>query len=153
MKVLKYLAVLAVVFATSCQSVSTLIQDPRISFDSVEIASVSLTGINLLAHVGVENPNSFSIPMPRTEWELLINNVSFLNGVVENNQTLMSREKTTLSIPISFRYDNLFRTFTSLIGRREAAYKIDLGLRFPIFLLENKLFQSSYSGVLPLIPW
>ena len=152
MKTLILLTILPVFFLTSCQSLDTFIQEPRVSLNSVNIASVSLSGVNLVAIVDVENPNSFSIPMPNIEWELLVNNVSFLNGTVENVQSIMGRGKTTFNIPVNVGYERLFRTFSSLLGTREAAYNLDMGLRFPSPLLHHRVFNLNHSGVLPLSP-
>jgi len=142
---------LAAVFVTSCQSIA----DPKVSFNSVEIAGISLSGVTLLAHLDVENPNSFSIPMPKAEWRLFINDVFFANGVMENTQTIRAGETVTLSVPVNVGYENLFRTISSLIGMSEAPYNLIVGLRFPIPLLERKLFERNYTGVLPLPlrPW
>ena len=153
MKTLPLYAILLAFLVTSCQSLDSLIQDPRVSLNTVNITGVNLTGVSLVALVDVENPNSFSIPMPNIDWELFINNTSFTNGSLENNQTLRSQETTTMSVPVNVSYDSLFRTFGSLIGSREAAYKLDMGLRFPIPLLQHRVFDLSYSGVLPLSPW
>jgi len=148
--VLKFLVVLLTVFLVNCQSFNPLIEDPRVSFNSVDIASIGLTGVNLVALVDVENPNSFSLPMPKIDWELFINDASVTNGVVENSQTIASREKVTLSFPVGVSYDRLLATFSSLAGAKETAYNIALDLRFPIPLLEYKVFKRNYSGVLPL---
>ena len=150
MKTLKLMTAFLAVFMMSCQSFSSLIEDPRISFNSVDIAGIGLTGVNLIALVDVENPNSFSLPMPKIDWELFINNSSFTNGVLENDQTIKSKEKVTLSIPVNISYDRLLRTFSSLGGAKETAYNIAMNLRFPIPLLEQKVFKRDYSGVLPL---
>ena len=153
MKTFKLYAILLALVLVSCQSLGSLIEDPRVSFNSVDIAGIGLSGVNLIAHVDVENPNSFSIPMPKVDWELFINNTSFIDGVVENNQIIGGKEKVTMSIPINVGAENLFRTFSSLIGTRETSYNIVMGLRFPIPLLEYKVFERNYSGVLPLQAW
>ena len=154
MKKLTLSTVLLAFLLMSCQSLDSYIQDPRVSFNSVNIASISLTGATIVALVDVENPNSFPIPMPNIEWELIVNNTSFTNGILENNEgiTIRSRENTTLNISVNVGYDRLFRTISSLIGTREAAYTLVLGLRFPTPLLQHRVFPLSYSGALPLGP-
>jgi LEA14-like dessication related protein len=153
MKALTFLAALLAVFFTGCKPINSLIVDPKVSFKSVEIVNIGLSGVNLVAFVDVENPNSFSIPMPKVDWELFINKTPFINGTVEDSQTIKSRGKATLSVPISVSYDRLFNTFASLLGAKEVPYDLALSLRFPIPLLEHKVFKQSYSGRLPLQPW
>ena len=144
--------ILTGLFTMGCDSENPFIQDPVVTFNTVEVSNLGFSGLTLLVHVDVENPNSFSVPMPRVDWILSINDTHFLNGDLEDRQTIRSRETVTISFPINITFENVFRTFTSLIGRREVAYNIDLGLRFPIPLLDNRVFERSYSGVLPLRP-
>ena len=141
--------ILTLIF-TTCQSLGSAIQEPKVLLNSVDIAGVSLSGVDLIARIDVENPNGFSIPLPKIAWELFINSASFMQGVKENNQNIGSNGKATLDVPLRVRYDGLFRSFSSLIAAREAAYKLDMGLTFPIPVLEKKVFHLDYSGVLPL---
>ena len=140
---------------TTCQSfnsssLGSIFQEPKVLLNSVDIAGISLSGVDLIARVDVENPNGFSIPMPKIDWELFINSASFMQGVKENSETLGSRGKVTMDVPLRVSYDGLFRSFSSLIVAREAAYKLAMGLTFPIPIIENKVFHLDYSGLLPL---
>ncbi|MCL2008604.1 MAG: LEA type 2 family protein [Treponema sp.] len=151
-KALVALISLTGLFLIGCDSGVSLIQDPVITFNNVEVANLGLSGLTLNVNVDVENPNAFPIPMPKIDWVLSINDTHFLNGTQEENRSIRGRETVTISFPVNITFENIFRTFSSLIGRREVAYDIDLDLRFPIPLLENKVFERKYSGVLPLRP-
>jgi LEA14-like dessication related protein len=116
----------------------------------VNIAQINLNGVNLIAKVDVGNPNRFPIPLPKIDWELFVNSASFIQGVVSNDASIRSMETVTLDIPMSFTFDGLFRSFTSLIGANEFAYNIAMGLSFPIPVIDNRVFNLDFSGVLPL---
>ena len=142
-----YLAALAL---TTCQSFNSVIQEPKVHLNSVDIAGISISGVNLVGHVDVENPNGFSIPLPKIDWELFVNSSPFIQGVVKNDKTIRSRGKATLDLPFSVTYDGLYRSFKSLIETKEAAYNIAMGVSFPLPIIENKIYHLDFSGVLPL---
>ena len=142
---------------TACQSINSNFQDPRLSLNSVEIVEITFNGINLIAQVDVENPNGFSIPMPKIDWELFINdsednsNVPLIKGVTESTQSLRSRRKITLDLPLSVTYDGLYRTFNTLLAAKEASYNLAMDITFPLPVIENKIYKIDFSGILPLL--
>ena len=148
----KYLLILLMPLALSaCQSFNTLVQEPKLSFRSVDIAGISLNGVDLIAHVDVENPNGFSIPLPKINWELFINTASFIQGAIKNDKSsIKSRGKSTVDIPLSVTYEGLYRSISSLIETKEADYHIALGISFPIPVIESKVYHLDFSGVIPL---
>ena len=152
MKIFRYAIISCfVLLLTTCQSISSIFQEPRVSFKSVEIAGIGINGVDLLAHVNVENPNGFSIPLPKVDWELFINSAPFVEGIIKNDKTIKSRGNVTLDLPLSFTYDGLYKTFTSLINTKEIAYNVAMGLSFPLPLIEEKVFKLDFSGNVPLL--
>ena len=99
MKYLKYSVFLLVLLITTCQSFGSLVQEPRLSFNSMEIAGISLNGVSLIAHVDIQNPNAFSIPLPKVEWELFINTASFIAGTLKNDKTISKQDTVTWTYP------------------------------------------------------
>ena len=150
-RILLLLGITAGLVFFSCRSLDSVVQEPSVSFNSVEIAGVSFAGVDLIVNVDVENPNRFSIRMPNIDWELFINEASFLQGSLANDQYIGRRQRVTLAFPVSFTYEGLFRSFVSLIELREAAYRIDLGISFPrIPIIAERVIELGFSGVIPL---
>ena len=150
MKGLKCLLLLPAFVLCACQSFNSLIHEPKVSFNSVDISRISLSGVELIAHVDVENPNSFSVPLQQIDWELYINSSSFIRGSLKKDQSLKSRQTVTIDFPVSFTYSGLYNSVKSLIETKEAAYNIALGITFPIPIIESKVFHLDFSGVIPL---
>jgi len=144
------MVLLSILSLSSCQSFNALVKEPGISFNSVDITGISLSGVDMVAHVDVDNPNAFSIPLPKVDWQLFINTASFIQGSLKKDQTIKGGGKVTLDLPLSVTYDGLYRSFKSLIETKEAAYDIALGITFPIPVLESKVYHLNFSGVLPL---
>jgi len=135
---------------TTCQSLMAALQEPLISLHSVEIANVNINGVQLLCKVQVENPNAFDIPFPETAWELFINTNSFVSGVVKNNQRIKGRQKTLVDVPVNLEYLGIFNSFKSLKGSQKTDYKVALGVKFPIPVIGDKVWNFEHSGELPL---
>ena len=152
MKAHRYIVIaFLILLLTTCQSISSILQEPKVSFKSVEIAGIGINGVNLLAHIDVENPNGFSIPLPKVDWELFINSAPFVEGIIKNDKTIKSRGNVTLDLPLSFTYDGLFQTFKSLINTKEVAYNVAMGLSFPLPVIEEKVYKLDFSGNVPLL--
>jgi len=134
----------------SCQSFDSAIREPRVSLNSVDIAQINLNGVNLIAQVDVRNPNRFPIPMPKIDWELFLNSAPFINGVLSNNNSIRGMETVTLNVPISFTYDGIYRSLASVLNDKEAAYNINLGISFPIPVIENIVYNLDFNGSLPI---
>ena len=144
-------ALFAIFSLSTCQSLNSVLREPRVSFQSAAITNLNFTGAQLLCKVRVENPNAFDIPFPETGWQLFINNNSFINGTVRNNQRIGARKSTIVNVPVDLKYFDIFNTFNSLRGSQTANYKIALALKFAIPVLGDKVFNLERSGEFPVL--
>jgi LEA14-like dessication related protein len=135
----------------SCKSLPAAPEMPVISLSSAELTNITFNGVQLLCKVQIENPNSFEIPFPKINWRIFLDNNSFINGVIENNQRIGAGETTIIEVPIHLEYLEIFTTFSSLRGRSKADYKIALALNFPIPVIQNRTWTLEHEGELPLL--
>jgi LEA14-like dessication related protein len=146
------MAVAAVMGAVSCETISQVFQEPKLSVKSVDLAGISFTGADLVCRVNVENPNGFSIPFPKIDWQLFVNTASFVKGSLGNGSDIKARNTVTVNVPFSVAYKDLFQVVSSLQGKTEAAYNIALGISFPkLPLIGDKIYELDFSGVLPVL--
>ena len=149
-KITVLLGIFLVITITNCESLRSVVQEPVVSFKSVELDGISVTGMDIVAYIEVENRNRFTIPLPKIDWELFINESLFLRGVVNNEGAMLNRGTETISLPLSITYEGLFNSFASMIETKEAAYQVALGISFSIPIIENKVYQVDFAGVIPL---
>ena len=135
----------------TCKTLPNVINEPVVSFDSVSMAGLSFNGIDMIARVKVQNDNSFSIPFPEITWNLFVVDSAFLNGVIKNNNKIAAKGSAIVEIPFSINYEGLYKAVTGLLNSDEASYRIDLGARFPLPILENKTFSTSFNGSIPML--
>ena len=135
----------------SCQTLKQIVQEPKVSVRSVDPERIGFNGIDMICRLDVENPNGFSIPFPEIEWQLFINSNSFIGGTVKSGGSLAGNGKTSVDVPFGVTYSGLFNTFVSLLDSREAEYRIALGIRFPMTLLNDIKYNLDFSGSIPLL--
>jgi len=135
---------------TTCGTLSSVVQDPKISIHSMDVTNITFNGVQMLCKVRVENPNSFEIPFPETDWEFFLNTNSFIKGTVKNNQRIKARNSTIVDVPVSFNYVQVFNTFASLKGTRQANYKIALGVKIPMPVFGDKTWNIQHEGNVPM---
>jgi LEA14-like dessication related protein len=144
-------AVFCIVFIlTTCQTLQSMIRDPIVSLQSVELAKITFTGVDLLCKVKVENPNPIEIPFPEVSWNLFINTNDFIGGVIKNDQSLRSRGATVIDVLVNMDYLGVFNTFKSLKGSKQADYKIALAAKFNLPILGEKTWRFEHEGDVPV---
>jgi LEA14-like dessication related protein len=142
--------VLAVLSLTTCETLK-IFREPLLSLHSVDISKISFTGTDLLCKVRVQNPNPITIPFPEVGWELFVNTNSFINGVVKNNRNIGARGSTIIDVPVSLNYLDVFNTFRSLKGTRQADFRVALAAKFAIPVLGDKVFRFAHTGTFPVL--
>jgi len=135
---------------TSCKSLVSSFQEPKLSFQSVELASINLERAKMLCKVQVENPNGFDIPFPETDWEFFINAGSFTKGNLKSSHKIKARNSAVVDVLVDINYSDVFTSFKSLAGNKEADYKAVLGLKFPYPLIRDKVWTLEREGKLPI---
>jgi LEA14-like dessication related protein len=139
------------VAGSSCKTLEAMFREPVVSLHSVDLTGINLTGVNLLCKVNVENPNPIDIPFPEIDWELFINTNSFLSGMVENKEAIKSRGTTVVNVPVSLTYAGLLNTLKSFKDRKDADYQINLGLRFLLPVVGERVWNFEHQGTIPLV--
>jgi LEA14-like dessication related protein len=143
-----YAAAILAALVTGCQSLK--LKMPEAALQSVNIKSISFTGAALEATVRINNPNGISIPSPRIEWELLVNDHSFVRGELPEGAAIKARASTDAVLPFQVDYQSLLASISSLASADESSYHLALSVVFNIPLLGEKRYTLEGSGVLPI---
>jgi len=150
-KLIYFLLILVCVLSlTTCQTVSTILQEPKVSLHSVEFAGINFNGLQLLCKIDVQNPNGFEIPFPETDWALFLNANPFINGTVRNNNRIGARRSTIIEIPVNLDYIGIFNSFMSLRGNSQVGFRTAFALKFNLPVLGERIFRLEHNGSLPL---
>jgi LEA14-like dessication related protein len=132
----------------SCRTLQAVFGQPVVSLRSVDIAALSLEGIQLRCSLDVENPNLFNLPFPEIGWELFINGSFFLSGVVPEGEAFSPGSSRTLDIPLDLGYAPLV---AAAGARKELNYQIILEARFLLPVQGEWIRNFESQGKLPLV--
>ena len=136
---------------SACKTINAVLQEPIVSLHSVEMAKIDFNGAELLCKIQIDNPNPINIPFPEIGWELFLNNNSFINGVFKNNQRIKAQGTTLIDVPVRFNHIDVFKTFQSLMGNKQSAYKIALNPKITLPVIGDKTWHFEHSGNIPLL--
>jgi LEA14-like dessication related protein len=145
------LLVVTVVTFSTCQTLSTIFQEPKVTLHSVDLTSITFTGAQMLCKVNVENPNGIEIPFPEIDWEFFLNSNSYVKGTIKNDQSLKARRTTVVDIPVSFNYLDVYNAISSLRGSNQADFKVALAAKFSLPVIGDKVWTLAHEGTIPLL--
>ena len=140
-----------IVVQTTCAHLSKIFRDPVVSLDSVNLTTISIHGADLLCKIRVKNPNPIDIPFPQIDWKFFINTNEFIKGTIQNNNSLKANRSTVVDVPLSLKYVEVFNSVKSLVGSKEAGYRVELAARFNLPIIGSKVWNFAHEGVFPVL--
>jgi LEA14-like dessication related protein len=118
----------------------------------MKVDSVNLTGAEILVTFNVENPNVFSLPPVKIDYEYLINRSSFLKSSMQTAGPIAASSVTPVNIRFPVNYADVLRTFQTLFSSSEVSTLFYLAADFgvPAFS-DGEAFRHEIPGTLPLL--
>ena len=152
-KLIKILIFLGLTFVLGCASVQKLmnIKKPGVSVQDVRITHLTFTSIDLFFTIGIENPNALSISLAGFDYNLILDNNSFLKGEQEKTVSIESRSTSQVEIPLQLTFQEIYNTFSSLSKKDSSEYEAKFGLNFNLPILGNTRIPINKKGKIPLL--
>ncbi|MBD3183155.1 hypothetical protein GF312_12745 [Candidatus Poribacteria bacterium] len=140
---------------TSCAMLNSFVGDrvqkPQVSFVSAKLDGLSFDRANLLFDLQISNPNSVGLKMAGFDYDLLINNNSFIKGNQQKNLQIAPKGQSTVQLPLSVSFVELYQTYQSLKNQDTSMYQINCGFSFDVPVLGVVNIPVSKSGEFPLL--
>ena len=140
-----------IVVQTTCAHLSKIFREPVVTLDSVKFTTITLNGAELLCKIKVRNTNPIDIPFPRIDWKLFINTNEFIKGSIVKNNALKANRSTFVDVPVSLNYVEAFNSIKSLVGTKEAGYRIELATKFTLPIFGDRVWNFTHQGVFPVL--
>ncbi len=139
----------------SCQNVLNLLQQsqiktPEVSIAKTEITGLSFTQLDLLFDLNIKNTNGLAIQLQGLDYQLLINDNSFLSGNQNQGIEIAAYADNKVSLPLTLKLVDMYKTITSLINQDTSAYQLNCGLTFDLPVLGATRVPISKTGSVPL---
>ncbi len=157
MKLLKLILALSIiVFLSQCADLMQIVKKGSIEKPDVRISKTKLTGLSfdqadLVFDIEINNPNPISISLAGFDYNLLLNNSSFLKGDQNRQMEIKANDIATIQLPLSLLYENIYRTYQSLKNEDNITYSLKTGLSFDLPVLGTVRIPVSTSGDIPTL--
>jgi LEA14-like dessication related protein len=119
---LLFLFVLSI-FITSCMSL--FLEKPSIVVREIVFSPRSLTKMNLLLGIEVQNPNRFDLMLTSFEYTVYLNNEETGSGRLEKEIRVPASATTRVQIPVAATFKNLEGSLKTIITGDDLPYKIE----------------------------
>ena len=140
-------------FIAGCASVQNLmnIKKPDVTVQNVRITGLSFSTIDLSFDLAISNPNALSVSLAGFDYDLILNNSSFLKGQQDKSISIESRSTSQVDIPLQIAFKDIYNTFRSLSNKDSSEYEAKFGLNFNLPVLGITRIPISKKGSIPLL--
>jgi LEA14-like dessication related protein len=138
---------------SSCATVQEVLHvvSPKVAFSDVHCTGLSFEAVDLAVDVTIENPNPVPINLAGFDYDLKINDTSFLKGQQDNRSAIAAKGKSTLQIPVTLNYQDLYDTFKTLKQADNTAYQFAGGISFDLPVIGPTRIPFSKQGEFPTV--
>ncbi|MBN2366483.1 MAG: LEA type 2 family protein [Calditrichaeota bacterium] len=129
------------------------IQKPDVAVQNVRFTGLDFEKLSMVFDIGIQNPNKMAVNLAGLNYELFLNDNSFLKGEQSNELTIASEANNVIEIPLDLSFSNIYSTIQSLKDRDSTSYRMNVGLLFNLPVLGPTNIPISKEGGLPLLKW
>lgn len=146
-------AVLAAALAfTSCAGLGGFadVVQPAVDVTDVKLLGTTLTGADLLFEFRVDNPNAVALVLDAIGYKLRLNGQPLLDGRRDQRTRIAANGRSTVELPVTLRYEDVYRVIRSFEGRQRPDYALDADFRFDVPILGAVTVPVTKRGEIPL---
>ena len=111
------------VFFVSC--LSWIVEKPSFILREVILSPHSLTDMNLILGIEVQNPNRFDLTLKSFEYSVYFNNEEIGNGRLEKELLIPSTSTTKVRLPMVAKFNDLGGSLKTIITGNDLPYKME----------------------------
>lgn len=127
------------------------VQKPTISVDDFRISGLSLQDVELTFDLQIDNPNPVAVTLSSYNYDLQIENNSFVKGTQPLDTTIPAKGRNNISVPVMFTFKELYNTFTSINSKDEGAYAFLANVEISIPVLGMIEVPIEKNGTFPVV--
>jgi len=114
---------------------SSVIQQPKISIDNIELGELSLRKGEAVFTLKIHNPNSFPLYLYGIDYGLKLNEVSVAGGESREKIAIAARSQQKVRIPVTLSTMTLLKMIPQFLGDRQLKYELHGSVKTPIISL------------------
>lgn len=136
---------------SALQDLAQSVQKPQLSVTDVRVTDFNFSEIELTYDVTVDNPNALTVQMLAYDYDLKINERTFVNGQQNNRTRIEASGESTFQVPMTLNYKKVYSTIENLTNSEEAAYEFMSTVVFDLPGLGRTEVPVSKKGSIPLV--
>jgi LEA14-like dessication related protein len=142
------LLVLLGVGLSGCSSALGLagIQEPEVRLMGVEVGDLGLDSAELLFDFEIDNPNERSLRLDGVAYRLNVEGSRLLDGRRGERMEIAARAENRVTLPMTVRYDDLFRALRTLGREERPAYELQADFEFDAPLVGTLIVPVNRKG-------
>lgn len=154
MKRIVVLSVALLAALAGCESLRNLlpsVERPTASVVSASLTRLSFTDAELTTRVRVENPNAVSVTLAGFSYALGIEGVPFVSGEQIEGLQIEAFGSSEFDLPVVVGFRNVVDTVDAVRDKDNAAYAIEVDLRFDLPVLGAVTVPLRREGEFPIV--
>lgn len=140
----------ALLFSCSTLRDTADIKEPQVQFSNMSIERISFDGVTMLFDFDVTNPNRLDVSAEGYNYEFFINDRSFIQGVQDQPITVNRESTSSIQVPVSMNFRELYETFGSVVRQDSISYQLDTEVSFKMPIMGTRKVPVQAGGVLPI---
>lgn len=95
---------------------------PQVGVDRVEIKKIDFTGVDLIVHVKINNPNSVGATLNHIDYAFDVEGDRLLKGTKEDKTQIKSNDLSIIPLPVSVSYAGLKSGIAGVLTKKSLPY-------------------------------
>ena len=147
------LTLFSTLILTGCAAVQQMAKGykPDLRLAGTRLQGLSFDGLDLVFDIEVDNPNPLPIRLAGLDYSLKVAGRDFVQGRRDEGLDIAAGAKSTVELPLSLDFGELYGLATGLAGQDSAAYALDAGLAFEVPVLGAMRLPLQTTGSLPMV--
>lgn len=148
------LFVLFPLLLSGCQTIKDIansIQKPELSVDDVRVTGFNFNQMELTYDIKIENPNPVAVQMLSYDYNLDINENSFINGDQTKKMSIDASGESIFEVPMTINFQDLYRTVKGVANKDQSSYRFLSHLSFDLPVLGATEIPVKKQGNIPML--
>lgn len=149
-----FLLLLIFILSGGCNTLQDLanrVQKPQLSVTDVRVSGFNFNELKLTYDITIENPNALSLQMDSYNYDFKLNGQTFIQGQQQENSTIEASGKSTLEVPVTLNFKEVYEGIQTLAGEDQADYEFLSDVTFDLPVLGLTKIPVSRKGSIPML--
>ena len=145
--------VCCVIIFSGCATLKNImpLEQPSLQIKEIQFLNATFQQIDLALDIAIKNSYPFGVTLPGFDYDLQINDHSFLKGDQSLQQTIEAYDTSSIRIPLTIQFIDLYETITSLNSSDRSKFSIEGGITINAPIIGNFRIPFKKEGELPLL--